>query len=147
VPSAVKRRVTDPLLIIEIERERLEFVVNTGATVSLIKPTVSKAQLRKSQMQARGVSGTKLEILGVQNVKFIMRSPLGSMTFMHSFVVCPLDICSAGILGLDFLQRVGAEIGLTDPYPTISAFERGPAGLNTLRPRSPSKPCSWPDHP
>jgi hypothetical protein len=93
--------------------------VDTGATVSLIKPTVSEARVRKSQLQARGVSGTNLEILGVQEVKFTIGFPTGSMTFIHSFMVCPLEICSAGILGLDFLQRVGAEISLTDNSLTI----------------------------
>jgi hypothetical protein len=134
VPSAVKRQVTEHLLTIEIEGERFEFVVDTGATVLLIKPTISKAQLRKGKVQARGVSGTQLEILGVQNIKFIMRSPLGSMTFIHSFVVCPLDICSAGILGLDFLQRVGGEISLTDNSLTIHTkhFPLSSAGLPAL---------------
>ena len=119
VPSATKGLVTEPLLTIEIGRERFEFVVDTGATVSLIKPTISKAQVRKSQVQARGVSGTNLKILGVQEVKFKIKSSTGSMTFIHPFVVCPLEICSAGILGLDFLQRVGAEISLTDNLLTL----------------------------
>jgi hypothetical protein len=130
----VKRQVTEPLLTVEIEGERFELVVDPSATVLLIKPTVSKAQLRQSQVQARGVSGTKLEILGVQNIKFIMRSPLGSMTFIHSFVVCPLDICSAGFLGLDFLQRVGAGISLTNNSLTIHTqqFPLSSAGLPAL---------------
>ena len=119
MPSATKGLVTEPLLTIEIGRERFEFVVDTGATVSLIKPTISKAQVRKSQVQARGVSGTNLKILGVQEVKFKIKSSTGSMTFIHPFVVCPLEICSAGILGLDFLQRVGAEISLTDNLLTL----------------------------
>jgi hypothetical protein len=111
--------VTEPLLTVEIGRGRFEFVVDTGATVLLIKPTVSKAQVRKSQVQARGVSGTSLEILGVQDVKFTIGFPTGSMTFIQSFMVCPLEICSAGILDLDFLQRVGAEISLSDNSLTI----------------------------
>jgi hypothetical protein len=119
VPSATKGLVTEPLLTVEIGRGSFEFVVDTGATVSLIKPTVSEAQVRKSQVQARGVSGTNLEILGVQDVKFTIGFPSGGMAFIHPFVVCPLEICSAGILGLDFLQRVGAEISLTDNSLTI----------------------------
>jgi hypothetical protein len=119
VPSATKGLVTGPLLTIEIGRERFEFVVNTGATASLIKPTISEARVRKSQRQARGVSGTKLEILSVREVRFIIGFPNKSMTFIHSFIKCPLENCSAGILGLDFLQRVGAEISLTDNSLTI----------------------------
>jgi hypothetical protein len=35
------------------------------------------------------------------------------MTSAHTFVVSPLERCSSGILGRDFLQRVEAEISLT----------------------------------
>jgi len=35
------------------------------------------------------------------------------MSFKHIFVISPLRRCSSGILGMDFLQRVGAEISLT----------------------------------
>jgi hypothetical protein len=79
------------------------------------------------------------------NIKFKMRSPLGSMTFIHSFIVCPLDICSAGILGLDFLQRVGAEISLTDnslmirtqQFPLSSASLQALASSDSEAPPNP----------
>jgi hypothetical protein len=119
VPSAIRGLVTEPLLTVEIGRGEFQFVVDTGATVLLIKPTVSEARVRQSRLQARGVSGTNLDILGVQEVKFTIGFPKRSMTFIHSFMVCPLEICSAGILGLDFLQRVGAEISLTDNLLTL----------------------------
>jgi ABC-type xylose transport system substrate-binding protein len=35
------------------------------------------------------------------------------MTFVHTFLVSPLIRSVSGILGMDFLQRVGAEISLT----------------------------------
>jgi hypothetical protein len=35
------------------------------------------------------------------------------MTFTHTFAVSPLIRCSSGIIGMDFLQQVGAEISLT----------------------------------
>jgi hypothetical protein len=41
------------------------------------------------------------------------------MTFEHTFVVSPLIGCNSGILGMDFLQRVGAEISLTAQVLTI----------------------------
>ena len=34
------------------------------------------------------------------------------MEFARTFVVSPLKRCSSGILGMDFLQRVGVEINL-----------------------------------
>jgi hypothetical protein len=142
----MKRQVTESLLTAEIEGEGFEFLVDTVATVPLIKPTVSKAQLRKSKLQARGVSGMKLETLGVQNLKFIVRSPLGNMTFIHSFVVCPLDICSAGSLGLDFLQKVGADISLTDNSLTIHTkqFSLSSPGLSALASSDSAAPLNPP---
>jgi hypothetical protein len=82
-------------------------------------------------VKARGVSSTNLKMLGVQEVKFRLKSPTGCMTFIHPFVVCPLEICSADILRFDFLQRVGAEISLTDNLLTLrnQRFSLSRAGL------------------
>jgi hypothetical protein len=102
--------------------QKFEFVVDTGTTISLTSPTISKAQLRLSQVQDRGVSGMDLEILGVQKVTFKVGFQSGSMTFIHSFVVCLLDISSAVILGVDFLQGVGAGISLNDNMIVTNAF-------------------------
>ena len=81
--------------------------------VSLIQPGISKAQVQPCDVQARGVTGTKLDILGEQEIEFNLRSSNGDITFVHTFVVSPLKRCSSGILGMDFLQRVGAEFSLT----------------------------------
>jgi hypothetical protein len=93
-------------------------MVYTGAIVSLIKPEISKAQVQACNVQARGVSGTRLDVSGKQEVEFTIRTKQKCMT-LHTFVVSPLDICSTDILGLDFLQRVGAEISLTSRSLTI----------------------------
>jgi len=64
-------------------------------------------------VHARGVTGTKLDILREQEVEFNLRSNNGDIIFVRTLVVSPLKRCSSGILGMDFLQRVGAEISLT----------------------------------
>jgi hypothetical protein len=53
------------------------------------------------------------------------------MRFIHPFIMRPLESCSAGILGLDFLQRVGAEISLTGNLLTLrnQRFSLSSAGL------------------
>jgi hypothetical protein len=101
------------LLTIDIGGEEFVFMVHTGAMVSLIKPNISEAQLRTCDVQARGVSGTQLDVSGEQEIEFSMRSGDERVTFVHTFVVSPLEIRSSGILGMDFLQRVGAELSLT----------------------------------
>ena len=62
---------TEPMLTLEIEGEECEFMVDTGAMVSLIQPAVSKACVQPCDVQARGVTGSQLEILGEQEVEFI----------------------------------------------------------------------------
>jgi hypothetical protein len=95
------------------------FMVDTGAMVSLSKPGISSAQLRVCEVQARGISGTLLSVSGEQEVEFSIRPGENNMTFIHTFVVSPLDTCSSGILGLDFLQQVGAGISLTTLSLTV----------------------------
>jgi hypothetical protein len=111
--SAVKGLVTKPVLTLQIGGEEFTFMVDTGAMVSLIQPGISRAQVRPCDVQARGVTGTQLDILGEQEVEFALRSNNDFVTFVHTFVVSPLKRCSSGILGMDFLHRVGAEISLT----------------------------------
>ena len=88
-------------------------MVDTGAMVSLIQPGISKAQMQPYNVQASGLTGTQLDILGEQEIKFILRNNDDYMEFVHTFVVRPLKRCRSGILGMDFLQRVGAETSLT----------------------------------
>jgi len=107
-----KGLVIEPVLAVDIGGEEFLFMMDTGVMVSLIQLGISKAQVQPCDVQARGVTGTKLDILE-QKVQFNFRSSNGDITFVHTFVVSPLKRCSFGILGMDFLQRVGAEISLT----------------------------------
>jgi len=111
--SAAMGLVTEPLLTLEIEGEEFSFMVDTGAMVSLIQPGISKAQLRLCDVQARVITGTQLDILGEQEINFKLYDKGEHMNFVHTFVVSPLKRCSSDILGMDFLQRVGAGISLT----------------------------------
>ena len=54
-----------------------------------------------------------MDILSEQKVEFVLKNENYCMTLVHTYVVSPLRRCSSGILGMDFLQRVGAEISLT----------------------------------
>ena len=50
---------TEPVLTLEIEGDDCEFMIDTGAMVSLIQPAVSKASVQPCDVQARGVTGTQ----------------------------------------------------------------------------------------
>ena len=60
--------------------------------------------MQPCDVQARGVTSTQLNILGEQEVGFILRSNGGCMSFVYTFLVSPLKRCSSEILGMDFLQ-------------------------------------------
>jgi predicted aspartyl protease len=57
--SVAKGVVTEPVLTTEIGGEVFEFMVDTGAMVSLIQPGISKAHVQPCDMKARGVTGTQ----------------------------------------------------------------------------------------
>jgi predicted aspartyl protease len=114
--------VTEPVLTIEIEGERYVSMVDTGAMVSLIQPGISKAQRQTCDIKARGVSGTQLVILGEKEVEFMICDRDFALSFIHTFVVSRLTRCSSGILGMDFLQRVGAEISLTSQSLSMVSY-------------------------
>ena len=97
-------------------------MVDNGAMVSLIQPGICRAQVQPCDVQARGMTSTHLDILGEQEVRFNLQSNYGYMTFVHTFVISPLKRCSPGILGKDFLQRVGAEISLTSQLLCIRRY-------------------------
>jgi hypothetical protein len=58
--------VTEPVLTVEIGGGVFEFMVDTGAMVSLIQPGISGAHVQPCDVKARGVTGTPLEIVGEQ---------------------------------------------------------------------------------
>ena len=120
--SVAKGLVTGPRLTFEIGGEEFVFMVDTGAMVSLIQPGVSKAQVQSCDVKARGVTGMQLEILGEQEVEFTVRNQDYYLIFKNTFAVSPLQRCSSGILGMDFLQQVGPEISLTAQSFTIGCY-------------------------
>jgi len=111
--SVAKGFVTEPLLTLEIGGEVFLFMVDTGAMVLLIQPGISRAQMHPCDVEARGITGTQLYVKGEQKIEFVIRNQDEYMTFVHTFIVSPLKRCSSGILGMYFLQQVGAEISLT----------------------------------
>jgi hypothetical protein len=88
-------------------------MVDTGAMVSVVQPGDNKARVQTFDVRARGVTGTQLEILGEQEIETTLRHDKYCLSTIHAFSVSPLVRCSSGILGMDLLQRVGAEISLT----------------------------------
>jgi predicted aspartyl protease len=98
---------------VNIGGEDFEFMVDTGAMVSVVQPGVSKARVQPCDVRATCVTGTQLEILGEQEIEITLRNEGYGVSRVHMFLVCPLVRCSCGILGMDFFKRVETQISLT----------------------------------
>jgi hypothetical protein len=76
------------LLEVEVEGELHRFLIDSGASLSLVKPGVSQAEVRPTDLAARGITGTRLKSLGTQEIEF----RLGSRVYTHEFLVTSLDV-------------------------------------------------------
>jgi hypothetical protein len=75
--------------------------VDTGATISVVRPEVSDKTVEECATLVKGVTGHNLNVIGSQNLTLEFENGL---ELNHSFSVCPLEMGDiTGILGLDFL--------------------------------------------
>ena len=91
------------LLEVQVEGITHQFLIDSGASVSLIKPGVSQAEIAPTDLSATGITGAKLKSLGTQEVNI----QLGNRTYTHEFLVTPLGVDCSGVFGLDLLRRMG----------------------------------------
>jgi hypothetical protein len=96
------------LLEIEIEGESHQFSIDSGASMSLVKPGVSQAEVKPTDLAARGVTGTKLKSIGTQDIEF----RLGNRVYTHEFLVTSLDVEYSGVFGLDILRQMETKVDL-----------------------------------
>jgi hypothetical protein len=96
------------LLEKEVEGELHQFLIDSGASLSLMKPGVSQAEVRPTDLAARGITGTKLKSIGTQEIEF----RLGSHVYTHEFLVTSLDVEYSGVFGLDILRQMEAKVDL-----------------------------------
>jgi hypothetical protein len=104
---AVQTR-TELLLAIEIEGQLHHVLVDSGASLSILKEGISNTEIFPTEQAAKGVTGNLLEILGIQNAEF----KLGKTKFCFEFVTAPLDVEYSGVLGVDILKYMEARVDL-----------------------------------
>lgn len=95
----------------EVNNKIVKLLIDTGASISVIRMGISTAEIEPAEFKVRGVTGDELRIIGSQRVKI----KFDSEEFELKFSVCkeiplPCDI----ILGLDNLKLVGAKINSVD---------------------------------
>ena len=76
------------LLEILIEGKRHFVLVDSGASLSVIKPGNSSSELLPTQTADKGITGKKLRITGTQIIIF----RVGSKTFEHEFLIALLEV-------------------------------------------------------
>ena len=124
---------------VEIQGKIFEFLVDTGATITLISRKVAQdhllgeGSLEPLKSDILIADGTTLKIYGMQALKFSIHN----RQFQHKMVVADLTV--DGILGLDFLKSndctlniANCSLILTKPESHIPCHYKGTLGCNRI---------------
>jgi len=131
---------------VEIEGMSRGLILVTGSTISILQPGVSRSEVHVTALEPYGVTGDFLDLRGQQSVTF----RLNGREFTHSFLVCLFPTKAAGLLGTNYLERLGTivdfecgELSLTgvdkmsrvcsisvESHAALTGFPEGKAGLN-----------------
>jgi predicted aspartyl protease len=95
-------------LRIQIGEREYEFLVDSGATLSVVKPEMARGRIEPVDYTVKGITGENLEVVGCKQIKF----RLGRSQYGHRFIVAPVSTPCDGILGADLLKALGAVIDL-----------------------------------
>jgi hypothetical protein len=76
----------------EIEGEQQYLILDTGSNISILKPGLSRSNLRCTSIKPYGVTGETLKIRDQKTASFVFNEH----EFKHSFYVCWLPTKAAG---------------------------------------------------
>jgi hypothetical protein len=94
-------------LKIQIGGTEYEFLVNSAATLRVVKPEIARAP-EPVDYAVKGITGDNLEVVGCKQIS----SGLGGTSMNIRFIVAPVSKPCDGILGTDLLKALGAVIDL-----------------------------------
>jgi len=115
----VSRLATEPVVTLQVEETDFEFIVDTGASISIVKPNIWQAPLVPTELAARGVTGNTLRILGTQTVKV----SLVGKVFDYTLYVAKIQATGDGILEVDLLQFVLASVDVNAGSLRVRSYE------------------------
>jgi hypothetical protein len=96
------------LLEVRVEGKLHQFLIDSRASLSLLKPVVSRAEIRPTDMATREITGMKLKSIGFQEIGV----ELGNRIYLHEFFVRPLDVEYSEVFGLDTLRQMEIKVHL-----------------------------------
>ena len=95
-------------------------ILDTGSDISILQPGISKSNVSVTSLEPYGVTGDALDIRGQQTVNVV----LNGREFTHSFLVCSLPTAAAGLIGTDFMNRLGTVIDFECGKMTLTNIDR-----------------------
>ena len=95
-----------PTVSAEIEGMSRSLILDTGSNISIMQPGISRSNVQVTTLETYVVTGDVLDVRGKQPVTFL----LNGSEFTHFFVLGSQPTKSAGLLGTDFMDRLGAKI-------------------------------------
>ena len=95
-------------------------VIDTGSNISILQPGISKGNVSVTPLEPYDVTGDVLDIRGKQIVTVV----LNGSEFTHSFLLCSLPTAAAGLVGTDFMNRLGAIIDFECSKMTPNAIDK-----------------------
>ena len=95
-------------------------ILDTGSDMSILQPGISKSNVSVTSLVPYGVTGDALDIRGQQTVNVV----LNGSEFTHSFLVFSLPIAAGGLIGTDFMNRLGTVIDFECGKMAITNIDR-----------------------
>jgi hypothetical protein len=114
------------------------FLVDTGASVSLVQPGASNTPLCQTTLKPQDLTGDALHVLGTQAIAFT----IGNRIFAHDFIVSKLLIPADGLLGNEFLSGHQAIMNFQNHELSMDGYNTKFCSLNQSDQRRNSVPLN-----
>jgi hypothetical protein len=89
--------------------------------MSIMQPGISTGDVRVTSAKPYDVTGKTFDIKRQQFISFTLEG----REYRHPFLVCPFPTDVGGLLGIDFIEKTGAEIN-------FECFKMSPTSIKCL---------------
>jgi hypothetical protein len=110
------------IITVEIEGIQRNLILDTGLDISIFHPGVSRSEMRCTSVKPYGVTGETLEIRGQQSVSFVFNEH----EFKHLFYLCTLPTKSAGLIGMELMEKTKDKIDFEKARCRLIVISREP---------------------